>query len=82
MDWEPKDDPWLRTLSKRQWSLRTAEIDRIKLNPAIINYVNSKRGYIFSESLAKRSDELKQSIETYGLVIWPSNSERGKHATR
>ena len=68
---EPKNDPWLQTLSERKWSLEITEISRIKLNPAIMNYVNQKRGYIFSESLAKRSSELKREITEFGVVIWP-----------
>lgn len=69
---DPNQDLWLRTLSKRKWSLEIIEISQIKLNPDIMNYVDSKSGYKFSEALATRSDELKQSIERYGLVIWPA----------
>lgn len=68
---DPHEDPWLKTLPQRKWSLEIVKTDRIKLNPNIMNYVDSKRGYIFSESLAKRSDEFQHSIETYSLVIWP-----------
>jgi len=68
---EPQEDPWLKTLSKRKWSLEITEIGRVKLNPKIMNYGDSKRGYSFSESLSKRSDELKESIKRYALVIWP-----------
>jgi len=67
----PKKDLWLRTLSKRRWSLEITDIDRIKLNPQIMNYVDSKSGYIFSENLVKRSGELQMSIREYALVIWP-----------
>lgn len=67
---EPREDPWLKTLSKRRWSLEIVEIDRIEQNPNIIKYVN-ERGYIFSEELAKRSDELRNSIKEYCAVIWP-----------
>jgi len=67
---DPHEDEWLKTLSQRRWSLEIVEIDRIKLNPYLMNYVDTKRGYNFSESLAKRSSELQREIETYGLVIW------------
>ncbi|UCE16528.1 MAG: hypothetical protein JSV12_02650 [Candidatus Bathyarchaeota archaeon] len=66
-----RDDSWLKTLSKRKWRLEIAEIDRIKLNPNIVNYVDDARGYIFSEELAERSNELLSSIKEYCLVIWP-----------
>ena len=36
-----------------------------------MNYVDEKRGYLFSESLATRSKELRESIAKYGAVIWP-----------
>ena len=68
---DPNEDPWLKTLSKRKWSLEIMGIDRIKLNPRIMNYVDDKRGYVFSESLAERSDELRRSIKEYSQVIWP-----------
>lgn len=44
---------------------------RINLNPRIMNYVDDEQGYVFSEELAKRSDELPRSIEEYRTVIWP-----------
>ncbi len=68
---ESREDPWLKTLPKRRWNLEIAEIDRIKLNPDIMNYFDDKRGYNFSEELAKRSDELRKSIKEYCTVIWP-----------
>lgn len=68
---DPREDQWLKALSKRKWSLEIVKTDEVRLNPKIMNYVDSKRGYVFSESLAKRSDELQQCIETYSLVIWP-----------
>jgi hypothetical protein len=69
---DPKDDQWLRTLSKRRWSLRIIESARINLNPDIMNYVDPERGYVFSKSLARRSQELRASIKRgYCLIIWP-----------
>ena len=68
---KPAEDHWLRTLSKRRWSLEVAGMGRIKLNARIMNYVDDERGYVFSEELAKRSDELRRSIEEYRTVIWP-----------
>jgi len=28
-------------------------------------------GYVFQESLAKRSQELKETVERFAVVIWP-----------
>lgn len=67
----PHQDLWLKMLSKRKWSLKIADVDRIKLNPEIMNYVDSKSGYNFAESLAKRCEDLQCEIETFGVVIWP-----------
>jgi hypothetical protein len=69
---DPRDDYWLKTLSEREWSLKTMDIVRIKLDPDIMNYVDPERGYVFSKSLAERSRELQESIEMGGLAIWPS----------
>jgi len=68
---DPKVDPWLKTLSKRRWILRKVGIDRIKLDPRIMNYVDVKSGYVFVDSLAKRSQELAEAIDRFALVIWP-----------
>ncbi len=68
---DPKKDPWLRTLSKRRWSLRIAEIQRIGLNSEIMNYVDRERGYVFRERLTQRRRELQTVIENFGVVIWP-----------
>ncbi len=68
---ESREDLWLKTLSKRRWRLEIAKIDRIKLNPNIMNYVDDVRGYNFSEELAERSDELLSSIKEYCSVVWP-----------
>ncbi|MCW4021342.1 MAG: ParB N-terminal domain-containing protein [Candidatus Bathyarchaeota archaeon] len=68
---DPREDMWLQTLSERRWRLEITEIDRIKLNPCIMNYVDNNRGYMFSEELSKRSDDLQKSIKKYRTVIWP-----------
>jgi len=68
---DPQKDLWLKSLFKRKWSLKIMDIDRIKLNSALMNYVDKKRGYYFSESLAKRSQELQEVIEKFSVVIWP-----------
>jgi len=52
----PKNDAWLKALAKHKWSLRITEVNRIKLNPAVMNYVDGKRGYNFLAELEKRSD--------------------------
>lgn len=68
---DPNEDTWLQTLSKRQWNLRTVNIDQINLDPQIMNYRDEEDGYVFRESLAKRSQELKETVERFAVVIWP-----------
>jgi len=68
---DSREDPWLKALSKRKWRLEIIEIEHFKLNPDIMNYVDSERGYNFAAELAKRSDELRTSIREYSIVIWP-----------
>ena len=68
---DPKDDPWLTTLTRRKWHLEIMDITQIKLDPDIMNYVDPERGYVFSKSLEKRSSELRQSIELGGVVLSP-----------
>jgi len=68
---DPQRDPWLKTLSKRKWTLEITQLSQIKLNPAIMNYADPKRSYNFQKGLAKRSLELQQSIKEYYLIIWP-----------
>lgn len=68
---DPREDPWLQTLYRRKWRLEIVDADRIVLNPDIMNYVDTQRGYSFQELLAKRRKELRSVIETYRVVIWP-----------
>ncbi len=70
-DRDPREDTWLKTLSKRRWRLRIADIGRIKLDPQIMNYRDAEGGYVFQESLAKRSQELTEAVERFAVVIWP-----------
>jgi len=67
----PKDDLWLKTLSRRKWHLETTDIAKIKLNPDVMNFVDFEKGYKFSESLEKRSLELRQSMALGGVVLSP-----------
>jgi len=46
-------------------------IGRIKLDPRIMNYRDVKSGYVFVVSLAKRSQELRETIERFASAIWP-----------
>ena len=64
-------DTWLKTLSKRQWRLRTVDIRRINLDPETMNCRDAETGYFFQESLAKRSQELKETVDRFAVVIWP-----------
>lgn len=68
---DPENDEWLKTLFKRKWSSRVVEIERIKLNPDIMNYVDKERGYVFRNSLTKRRRELQKTIQSFSVVIWP-----------
>jgi len=68
---DPSDDPWLKTLSKRKWSLEIVAVDCIRLDPRIMNYVDEEKGYAFVDSLAKRSQELRETIERFASTIWP-----------
>lgn len=68
---DPKKDDWLKNLPQHRWSLETTDMNRIKLNPRIMKYIDAETGYIFQESLAKRSQELREAIEKFALVIWP-----------
>lgn len=80
---DPKEDTWLKTVSKRRWRLKTVDIDRIKLDPQIMNYRDAEGGFVFQENLAKRSQELKETVERFAVVIWPPSTQRGRlHARR
>jgi hypothetical protein len=68
---DPKDDPWLTTLARRKWHLEIMDMTRIKLDPDIMNYMDPKRGYVFSKSLEKRSADLRHNIELGAVVLSP-----------
>jgi hypothetical protein len=68
---DPKDDPWLMNLARRKWHLKTMDITRIKLDPDIMNYVDSEQGYVFLKNLEKRSAELRHNMEVGAVVLSP-----------
>jgi hypothetical protein len=68
---DPRDDSWLKTLSKRKWSLVITKTHLIRLDPGIMNYLDSKTGYDFAQRLAKRSAQLHREIKEFAHVIWP-----------
>jgi len=68
---DAREDSWLKTLSKRKWSLVITKTHLIKLDPGIMNYVNSKTGYDFAQRLAERSAQLHREIKEFAHVIWP-----------
>jgi hypothetical protein len=65
---DPRDDAWLRALQQRKWQLMILELSDIKPNP--YEFI-PRAGYNFEERLAKRSQQLRKAVETYGSVIWP-----------
>jgi hypothetical protein len=68
---DPAGGNWLPTLSQRRWRLEIVQTDQIKLDDRIMNYVDKKTGYNFSEHIAKRRQQLRHAIEAYGTAIWP-----------
>jgi hypothetical protein len=68
---DPREDSWLKALSKYKWRLLIVRTDLVKLDADIMNYVNSKTGYNFAERLTKRSEQLQREIKEFGQVIWP-----------
>jgi hypothetical protein len=62
---DPSPDPWLRDLSKREWSLHAIGMANVKLDPSMIGQQD------FVPRLEKRSRQLRREIEFYDQVIWP-----------
>ena len=68
---DPARDPWLSTLSQREWKLEIVRIDEPKIDPEVMNFIDPKTGYNFPERLKQRRKEMRKSIVKYGIVIWP-----------
>ena len=68
---DPKDDLWLQALPERKWHLEIMGMSQIRLDPKIMNYVDPDRHYVFSQSLIRRSSQLRQSIRLGGLALPP-----------
>jgi hypothetical protein len=68
---DSKSDPWLHSLPHTRWLLAIVNVETIKRNPNIVNYVNPDSGYDFSKSLVKRTENLRRAIEQADAVIWP-----------
>jgi hypothetical protein len=68
---DPKSDPWLHSLPQTRWHQAVVNVETIKQNPSIVNYVNPDSGYDFSKSLVRRVENLLRTIEQGDSVIWP-----------
>jgi hypothetical protein len=67
---DPQEDTWLQELSKRKWRLEILQLNKIR--PNLYMFI-PRTGYDFEERLARRSQELRKVVETYGSVIWQSS---------
>jgi hypothetical protein len=68
---DPQDDEWLKTLATREWKLSVVRLDRIRLNPGTMSYVDKEKRYSFQSSLKEREKELETVMRRFGVVIWP-----------
>ncbi len=68
---DPASGLWLETLPKRTWQLETIQLETIRLDEALMIYVDNRSGYNFAERLAKRRQELRKGLELWRRVIWP-----------
>ena len=62
---DSRKDDWLLSLSRREWRLQTVRMDVVRLNPAMMARSS------FIAELNQRSREMRRSIVSYGIVIWP-----------
>jgi len=62
---DSRKDDWLLGLSRREWRLRTIRTDAVRLNPEMMARSS------FTTELNLRSKEIRRSLTSYGIVIWP-----------
>ena len=62
---DPGRDPWLRDLSKLEWSLQTIAVAKVRPSLSMM------RRQEFIARLKERSKQLRRAIELYDQVIWP-----------
>ncbi len=63
-------DLWLQNLSDKRWQLQIIQLDRIRLNPRIMNCKDAS-GHKFKDRIIRRSAELHRDLKAYSAVIWP-----------
>jgi hypothetical protein len=62
---DSRKDDWLLNLSRRKWQLRTFSMDMVRLNPAMMARSS------FTTELNQRSKEMRRSLTSFGIVVWP-----------
>jgi hypothetical protein len=62
---DPLRDPWLRDLSKLNWSLQTIGLPKVRLDSSMM------RCHDFASRVEERSRQLLREIELYDQVISP-----------
>lgn len=68
---DQQDRVWLKGLPRRSWRLEEVKLADVKLNSLIMEYSDSRTGYVFSRELEKRVKIMKRSVEKFGVVIQP-----------
>jgi hypothetical protein len=62
---DSRKDDWLLGLSRRDWRLRTLRTAVVRLDPATMARSD------FTTRLNQRSKEMRRSIMSFGMIIWP-----------
>jgi hypothetical protein len=62
---DSRKDDWLLSLPRREWRFRILRMDRVRLNPEMMARSS------FTTELNRRSREMRRSLTSYGIVIWP-----------
>lgn len=70
---DPAGGAWLPTLSKRNWRLETLKTSKVSSDQEMMNYVDSKTGYNFTQRVAQRRQELCNGLhlggESFGRLL-------------
>jgi hypothetical protein len=69
---KPSESLWLKTLSRRRWSLEMMEISQIKLDPRIIVLLTVKEGTISQKSLSNVAVSFKRRSKSIALSFGQS----------
>jgi hypothetical protein len=67
---------WMMNLKRRRWSLEAVLLQKLSLDPVVLDFINPSTGYVFKQHLHNRVANLRTALTAHHTSIWPITVQR------